>query len=100
MRRSQLWTACFWGMLLMLAYLYLYELLWTVGHPYYRSVNWAIMLRQWLWLASFPSAQAIVRLLPNEELLAFSVYLPFAVAPQWFAYGFLFGLWRDNRKRT
>ena len=84
----------------MLAYLYLYEVVWTVGHPYYRSVEWATMLRQWLWLASFPSAQVLIGLVPQEELLRDSVYFPFAGAPQWFAYGFLFGLWRGKRKRT
>jgi len=100
MIRKRLWIACFWGMLSMLGYLYLYEVLWTVGHPYHRSVKWATVLQQWLWLASFPSAQILSNLLPQEELLGNSVYLPFAVAPQWFAYGFLFGLRRGKCKLT
>jgi hypothetical protein len=103
-------TVIFWGLIVIVAYLYAYEILWAVGMVpakgnidqafYYRTSieNPAVWLRQALWLLSFPSAQMLYRWIPDEPYTKEMVYSPFGVAVQWFGYGCLFGLWRYKRR--
>jgi hypothetical protein len=92
----------------MLGYLYLYETLWVIAmrpvpcsselfvfrasieHP-------SAVLGQALWLLSFPSAQQLQRLIPDEPYTKELVYYPFGVAFRWFGYGCLFGWWLQRK---
>jgi hypothetical protein len=56
-----------------------------------------VTLRQALWLLSFPSAQVLYRITPDEPYTKEMVLFPFGTAFQWFGYGCLFGWWRMRR---
>jgi hypothetical protein len=99
----------FWGLIWMIAYLYSFEILWAIAmrpipsaspelFDYRTSIEHpAVTLRQGLWLLSFPSAQKLSTLLPDEPYTKQLVYFPFGVAFQWFGYGCLFGWWLQRR---
>jgi hypothetical protein len=100
-------TIVFWGLVWMVSYLYLFETLWAVSnvpspcdpqHTFvYRSgpiQGPATVVRQVLWILSFPSAQQSHMWLPDEPYAKDLVYTPLASAIQWFVYGCVFGLWR------
>ena len=108
MKDSKVMPAICWGLIWMLGYLYLYEFLWNIamypvpcGEPIfgYRAsiLHPSVILRQALWILSFPSAGLLYNLLPDEPYTKELVYFPFSVAFQWFGYGCLFG-WMLKRR--
>jgi hypothetical protein len=114
MKSGKVRPAIFWGLVWMLTYVYSFEILWAISmrpvpcsseiFDYRSSISHpAVILRQALWLLSFPSAQLLNRLIPDEPYTKELVYFPFGVALQWFGYGCLFGWFlqiRSARKKS
>jgi hypothetical protein len=101
----------FWGFLFAVAYLYLYEISFTITwRPTPGAVDHLFEIRNtrpiwWqtsslfgrvLQSLSFPMQAVGLNLLPSEPYFEASVYLPFVSAVQWFLYGCIFGWWRSR----
>lgn len=105
-------TVIFWGLIVMVAYLYAYEFVFAfrwgpspaaIEHGGYELRNpqlgWNTALNRlyrYLWNLSFPTVALSQRFFP-EPYYSTLIYIPFINAFQWFGYGCLFGLWRYKR---
>jgi hypothetical protein len=103
-------TVAFWGLVVMVTFLYAYMLAFTLSaFPMPRDPerygertdvlgDSANTIAQMLSILSYPTFQNAPLIVPLTPFYFELVYRPFLAAFQWFGYGCLFGWWLYKRK--